>query len=268
MLGLPTAPAVSERSLGAFRSGTLAEAERLLRRWSREPAVLIQSVVFPAFLLLVFQAVLGKTVTTFAGQDSLYGQLPLIALLGAMFGSLSTGIALTEERDSGLLARFWALPVHRAAGLAGRLLGEVLRTLAGTVILTAIGVVLGFRFHEGVLAGLTFLLVPMLLLLGFATMVIAFAVTAAGKAVIEGVSALCLLMLFFNSGFVPVDQYPSWLRPVIEAQPMSPAITAMRGLSLGGPVLWPLLQTVAWSSGLVVVFGALAVRGYRRAAER
>jgi len=48
---------------------------------------------------------------------------------------------------------------------------------------------------------------------------------------------------------------------------MSPAIEAMRALADGGPTLWPVLQSVAWVVGLVAVFGPMAVRGYRIAAE-
>lgn len=35
----------------------------------------------------------------------------------------------------------------------------------------------------------------------------------------------------------------------------------------GGPTLWPVLQSVGWVVGLVAVFGPMAVRGYRAAAE-
>ncbi|HEY5856676.1 MAG TPA: ABC transporter permease [Aldersonia sp.] len=256
----------AETSLHSLASTTKLQTARLLRRWSREPAVLIQSLVFPAFLLVVFQWVLGRTITLFSGSDSIYGQVPLIALLAGMFGTLTTGIALTAERDAGLLARFWVLPVHRASGLASRLLGEMVRTLASTVVMLGIGYLLGFRFQQGGWAAVGFVLIPVLLITGFATMVIAVAVVSSGKTVLELMSTVCLLMLFFNSGFVPTDEYPGWLQPVVRVQPMSPAIEAMRGLSEGGPVAVPVLQTLAWTVGLVAVFGWLAVRGYRRAA--
>jgi ABC-2 type transport system permease protein len=48
---------------------------------------------------------------------------------------------------------------------------------------------------------------------------------------------------------------------------MSPAIEAMRGLAGGGPILWPVLQSAAWVLALLAVFGPIAVRGYRVAAE-
>ena len=42
--------------------------------------------------------------------------------------------------------------------------------------------------------------------------------------------------IFFSTGFVPREQYPQWIQPVVAHQPMSYAIEAMRGLSLGGPI--------------------------------
>ena len=57
------------------------------------------------------------------------------------------------------------------------------------------------------------------------------------------------------------------MQPAVRLQPMSPTIQAMRAFAEGGATLWPLLQTFAWVLGLIVVFGPMAVRGYRVAAE-
>ena len=99
-----------------------------------------------------------------------------------------------------------------------------------------------------------------------AFLVIAVA-TVSGKAVIQQLSILFLLMLFFNTGFAPVEEYPGWLEPVVRYQPMSLAIDTMSGLTEGGPVRDALIGTLVWSVGLSVVFGVLAVRGYRRAVQ-
>ena len=50
-----------------------------------------------------------------------------------------------------------------------------------------------------------------------------------------------------------VDLYPQWIQPVVEHQPMSHAIEAMRGLSQGGPILWPMIATLLWAGGIVAV---------------
>ena len=105
------------------------------------------------------------------------------------------------------------------------------------------------------------------MVIGFAAVIVAVGVRANGKNIITGLSMVAFLLLFFNTGMVPLDMFPGWLQPVVRAQPMSPAIEAMRALADGGPTLWPLLQSVAWVLGLIAVFGPLAVRGYRVAAE-
>ncbi|MCG5432368.1 ABC transporter permease [Mycobacterium sp. MYCO198283] len=242
-------------------------AHRLLTGWRREPVVLVQSLLFPTFLLIVYTLVIGKSLQNLTGDSSSYGLAPMCAVAGALFGAIGTGAALPVERESGLLSRLWVLPVRRSSALLGRLVAEAVRALVGAVLITAVAVALGLRFSQGPAAALAFMLIPVLSVIGFAAVVVAMGVRAGGRNIIVGLSAVSFLLLFFNSGMVPIDVFPGWLRPVVRAQPMSPAIEAMRALADGGPTLVPVLQTLSWTAGLLVVFGPLAVRGYRRAAE-
>jgi ABC-2 type transport system permease protein len=257
----------SEASLTAFVRQSALEAGRLLRRWRRDPIVAVQALLFPTFLLVIYKLLIGKAVLAVTGSDSLYGLVPMCAVVGAIFGTLGAGLALPAERESGLLTRLWALPVHRASALSGRLLAEVVRTAASAVMLTAFGVALGLRFAEGWIAAVAFVLVPVMISVGVATAVIAIAVRADGRAMVTWLGAGCVVLLFFNTGVAPAEVFPSLLQPAVRLQPMSPTIEAMRGLAEGGPVLWPLMQTAAWACGLVAVFAPTAVRGYRAAAE-
>ncbi|MCT7658463.1 ABC transporter permease [Mycobacterium deserti] len=243
------------------------QAGRLLRGWTREPVVLIQSLIFPTFLLLVYHLVIGQSILNLTGDNSLYGLVPMCAITGALFGAIGAGAAIPDERESGLLSRLWVQPVPRASALSGRLLAEAARAVIGSAVITAVGVAMGLRFREGPLAALGFVVIPMLMVIGFSVVIVAFGVRSNGKNIITGLSTVCFLLLFFNSGMVPVDVFPGWAQPVVRAQPMSPAIEAMRGLAEGGPVLWPVLQSVAWVVALIAVFGPTAVRGYRTAAE-
>jgi ABC-2 type transport system permease protein len=252
---------------GSWATESRLHAGRLLTRWRREPMVLVQSLIFPTFLLVVYKLVVGESILNLTGDDSLYGLVPMCAVAGALFGAMGTGVAIPDERESGLLSRLWVLPVHRSSALTGRLLAEAARALVGAVVITAVGIALGLRFHQGWLAAAAFVFVPVLMVIGFATVIVAVGVRANGKNIITGISAVAFLLLFFNTGMVPVDVFPGWLQPVVKAQPMSPAIETMRGLAESGPTLWPALQALAWVLGLVVVFGPLAVRGYRVAAE-
>ncbi|MFD6676568.1 ABC transporter permease [Rhodococcus zopfii] len=255
-----------EGSARALVDHSLMQFARLLRRWSRDPATMIQALLYPALTLVMFRLVLGDSITSATGQPAIYGNVPLIALIGAMFGSVVSAVGLREERKKGLLSRFWAMPVHRASGLLGRMMAEAVRIFATTVLIVVVGTALGFRFLQGPLAGVVMLLIPILFGMGFAVMVTALAVMSGDSPLVETVSIVATLLMFFNSGFVPVMAYPTWLQPVVQYQPLSCAIDTMKGLSLGGPVLEPLLLTCAWSLGMIVVFLYPAVRGYRHAA--
>ena len=253
------------------RSSLAAEsllfAGHLLTRWRRQPAVLIQALLFPTFLLITYKLLVGKSIFRITGTDSLYGLVPMCAVAGAMFGALAAGRNISFERHSGLIGRLWVLPVHRASALTGRLLAEAARTLVSSALITAVGVGLGLRFKGSWLAVIPFILVPVLVVVVFSMAVIAIAVRAKSGAVLVWLGVPATGFVFSSSGAVPIQTLPSWMQLEIHLQPMWPTIEFMRGLAQHGPVLWPLLLTVMWALGLAAVLGPLAVRGYRAAAE-
>ncbi|WP_280383455.1 ABC transporter permease [Nocardia wallacei] len=246
---------------------SLVEAGRLLRRWSRQPDVLASTLVLPVLLLIMYDLVLDRSLGALGGTDPIHGFVAMVAVAGSMYGAAGTGMSLFRERESGLLRKFWVLPIHRWSGLAGRLLAECGRAAVTTVVVVAVGMLLGLRFQQGWAGALGVLAVPILVIAGFTPLVIMVGVSSIGDKVVQLFAIVVLVGMFFNSGFVPVQNYPGWLQPIVRAQPMSCAIDAMRNFTVGGPLLVPVLQTLAWAVGLAAVFGALAVRGYRRAAE-
>lgn len=253
--------------LTAFVSQSASEAGRLLRRWRRDPIVAVQALLFPTFLLIIYKLLVGKSVLAITGHDSLYGLVPMCAVVGAVFGTLGAGLALPSERESGVLTRLWVQPVHRASTVAGRLVAEAARTTTSAVVLTVFGIALGLRFTYGWMAILAFVLVPVVISAGMATLVIAIAARADGKAMVTWLGAGCVVLLFLNTGVAPAEVFPGWLQPVVRFSPISPTIEAMRALAEGGPVLSPLWQAGLWGGVLVAVFAPAAVRGYRAAAE-
>ena len=95
---------------------------RLQSRLEHARFVAVQALLFPTFLLVIYKLLIGKAVLAVTGSDSLYGLVPMCAVVGAVFGTLGAGLALPAERESGLLSRLWVLPIHRASALTGRLL--------------------------------------------------------------------------------------------------------------------------------------------------
>jgi ABC-2 type transport system permease protein len=241
---------------------------RLLRRWSRDRATVLESLVMPVVLLVTLNIVLGDGISQLTGHSALYGSVPLIAMVGAMSGSMVGGIGLMRERADGLLSRLWVLPVHRASGLLSRLAADAVRIVGTTAVILCAGLVLGFRFRQGILASVAWLFIPTVFGVAFTMVVITIALYAANTIVVEATEVVWGLLMFFSTGFVPVDQYPSWLQPVVRNQPMSYAIEVMRGLGLGGPVLAPVVAMLLWSAGIAAVCAVPMAIGYRRASMR
>lgn len=266
-VALPKVEIRSESSPRVWAAHSLIQCKRLLTVWMRDPTTTIQALVYPALTLLMFRVVLGDSITAATGRPSVYGTVPMITLVAAMTGAMVSALGFKAEKATGLLGRFWTMPVHRAAGLTARLLAEAIRVLITTLFVIAVGYAIGFRFDQGPLAAVALIGIPVLFGMGFAVFVTALATLTEGVLLVNAVSIVTTLLMFFNSGFVPIMAYPTWLQSAVANQPMSCAIEAMKGLSYGGPVAEPLIDTVLWVVGVIVVFGYPAVRGYRRAAE-
>lgn len=258
----------SEVSAAALVRHTLIQTQRLLLRWARNPVTLLEALIIPCLLLIMLETVVGGQIRRFTGESALYGSVPMVTIAGAVSGAVACGVLLGREREAGLLARFWVLPVHRASGLASRIIAEGCRIFVGTMAIILVGFLLGFRFHHGVLATLVFLLIPVLFGLAFATVVTAVAVFNAKAALVEGITILTSLMMFFSTGFVPLAAYPTWIQPVVRNQPMSVAVDAMKALALDGPLARPLTLTLTWSLATILLFAIPATLGYRRASRR
>jgi ABC-2 type transport system permease protein len=247
---------------------TVVQIKRLLVRWSRDPVTLIETLVLPIMFLLTLNIVLGQLISQTTGHSGLYGTVPMNALAAAINGSSIGAVGLIGERTNGLLRRLWVVPVHRASGVLSRILAEAVRILMTTLVVLGAGLLLGFRFTQGAPATLVWLAIPLIFGMAFATLITMVALYTAKTFLLEGVTLVHILAVVFSTGFLPVDQYPRWIQPVVAHQPMTYAIEAMRGLSLGGPVRTPLVATLLWSVGIAAVCVVPMLIGYRRASTR
>jgi ABC-2 type transport system permease protein len=258
---------VEQAPRSSWASESLIFAGRLLVSWRRHPAVPTQALLFPTALLVFYHLLAGKSMAAINGNDNLEALVPMCAMAGGMFGAIGAGLGLPVERAAGLLSRFWTLPVHRASALTGRVIAEGVRTLVGVIIITAVGLALGLRFQGSPLAVIPFLVLPVLVVVTFSLVVMTLALKSGGNAVFMWLGTSSVGLAFCSPGIAPLASFPPWLRPVIEYQPLSPAIEAMRKLAEGIPAMSSLLIALAWIVVIAGIFGPLAIRQYRIAAE-
>jgi ABC transporter DrrB family efflux protein len=253
------------RRVSGAVSDSMAVAGRNIIQYRRIPQLLVFSTIQPVIFVLLFRYVFGGAIRI-PGVSYVDYLMPGIFVQTAVFGAMAAAIGLAADLKTGLLERFRSLPMARSAVLAGRTGADLARNVFVTALMTAVGFAVGFRVHTSALAFLAGMVV--LLLFGYAmSWIFATVGLAVGDPETAQAAAFPLMapLVFASSAFVPVDTMPGWLQVFAEHQPVSVTASAVRALVLGGPTSSYVLQSLAWSAGILLVFGPLAVRRYRRA---
>ena len=230
----------------------------------RTPELLVFATVQPIVFLLLFRYVFGGAIQVPGGSYVDY-LIPGIIVQTVVFGAPSTSVGMAEDMSRGIIDRFRSLPMARSAVLAGRILADLLRNAFVVVLMVAVGVLVGFRFHNGLPAAVA--AVAVTLLLGYALSWV-FALVGLSVADPESAQVAGLLpifpLVFASSVFTPVDTMPGWLQAFADVQPITRAADAVRALTQGGPVAADLAWTAVWIVACLAVFAPLAVRRYSR----
>jgi ABC-2 type transport system permease protein/oleandomycin transport system permease protein len=269
---VPPAVAADERApISQVVSDALAVARRNVIGLFRVPTTVVFSTIQPVIFVLMFRYVFGGAIRPIAGVRYVDFLMAGIFVQTVTFGSVNTGVGLATDLQTGLMERFRSLPMARSAVLAGRTVADALRNLFVIVLMVAVGFLVGFRVHTGVVELLA--AIALLLLFGLAmswVMALVGLTTGNPEAAQAAAFPLMALLVFASSAFVPTSTMPAPLRAYANHQPVSAAADAVRALVIGGPATGPaggkLLVAVAWMLGITVVFAALAVNRYRRAA--
>jgi oleandomycin transport system permease protein len=241
-----------------------ALAWRVVRKIRHVPEQLLDVTLQPILFIALFVFVFGGGLFGDWHQALEY-MLPGIMVQGVVFATVSIGTGLSNDLNKGIFDRFRSLPIGRAAPLIGAVLGETVRyALSGAVVLM-FGFVLGFRMHApavGLLLGFA-LVVVFALCLCWASVVVG--VLAKTPESVQGIAFMVMFPLTFGSNiFAQTSSMPGWLQAWVNVNPITHLADAERGLLLGGPVAWPVAQTLLWAAGFLALFFPLAVAGYRR----
>jgi ABC transporter DrrB family efflux protein len=268
-------------AIGSWRwaaADTLAIAGRNLRRLMRQPEQVVFNLVSPIMFVLLFRYVFGGAISGLHGLNYVNYLIPGIAVQTVLFSAGVTGYALADDLSKGFISRLRSLPMARSAVFGGRVASDTVNNALGLLILVATGFAVGFRPDDVgglVLAGLLLLLFALAVSLGYA--LIGLTVRSA-EAVNAATFPIIFPLTFASSAFVPVRTMPSWLQGFATHQPVSVVINAARSLILAGHATAAqraqllasdstaslVVQSVAWTVGIGLVFALGCSRRYRR----
>jgi ABC-2 type transport system permease protein len=256
----------------ALRDGwTLTRRE--LGHLRAEPGQLIGAVVFPCLLVLLFGYVFGSAISVPGGGGYREFLMPGLFAMTAVTGLGVSALRISRDVAEGVMDRFRTMPVSRLAVPFGRTAADLLSGALGVAIMAAVGLLVGWRAHHGLLP--TAAAFGLILLLMYAVSWVSVSLgLMVSPATADGLIPIVFPISMLSNSFVPTAGMPAWLRTVTEWNPISALVAACRDL-FGNPgaaaahTAWPLahpeLAIVGWALLLIVVFAPLATWRYRTA---
>lgn len=251
-------------SFGQTVRNSLTMAYRGILKVRRTPEQLFDVTLQPIIFTLMFTYIFGGAISGNI-QAYLLVIIPGILVQTVITSSVVTGVQLREDMDKGVFDRFKSLPIARIAPLAGALLADTIRYTIATFLTFTIGYLLGYSPAGGLghvaMAGLLVIVCAWAISWIFAFL----GVIARTASSVQGISMLVLFPLTFASNaFVPVDTMPNWLQWVVNVNPISHLVSAVRELANQGTMGTDLVTSLAGAAVIVTIFAPLTVRAYMR----
>jgi ABC-2 type transport system permease protein len=254
------------RGIGSFFTDTLLLTKRNLLLTARTPELVVFAAIMPIMFVLLFRYVFGGSIHVPGYSNYVDYLMPGIMVQTALFGGSSSAVGVADDLSKGVTDRFRSLPTNRAAILAARTLADLVRLSYTMGLLIAIGLLVGFRFHNSllpILAG-----IGIALLFGYAC---SWLFTLVGLTVRNVESAtlagflLTFPLVFAASTFTSTKFMPHALRAFANAQPVTQVADALRQLTHGTGSAGPAaLHAIIWSVGILLASAMLATRKFRR----
>jgi ABC-type multidrug transport system permease subunit len=231
----------------------------------RVPGGAIPGVLAPTIFMLGMAAVFGKasTLESYGGVSFLAFIVPVAMLQGAGFTGAATGVNLARDIDRGWFYRMLLAPAPRPVLLAGVVASACLRALLPASFLLIVAFALGVDW-PGVLE----LGIAAVLVMGLAAAMACYATLVALRFRTQQAAPLMqmgsFIAVLFTTSYAPRDLLAGWLGAIADVNPVTHVLEGVRQGFVGDVTwadTWPALLSV---TGLVLVLGALAVRGMAR----
>jgi ABC-2 type transport system permease protein len=280
-VGPEQSPSLPSPARGRWAGGLYAIWLREVKRAMRDRGQLIGGVVRPLLYVLIMGIGLNPY---FRGE--IYGEVrfvvpytyvqflfPAVIALNIMYTSVQSAVSVIWDREFGFLREVLVSPMPRVAILLGKILGGTTVAMFHGALVLALA---RFADLSMTLADLARGLALMFLL--------AFALTSLGVVIANRVrsfegfgvfsNVVILPLYFLSSSIFPLDPsltsaqtrviYPEWLVTLIELNPLTYAIDALRGAFIHFHQFDPRLGPTVLVAMAAVLF-LIALRDFRRA---
>jgi ABC-2 type transport system permease protein len=240
--------------------------QRQLRALLRQPWYIAFTIVQPVIWLVLYGQLFQRVVELpgFHGESYISFLTPGVIIMTALFSGGWNGMGTIVEIERGVMDRFLVSPASRVALIGGRLAALAVVSIVQSVLLIALGLLLGARLGGGALGVATLLAGGVLLAVPFGALSNALALTVRKQESVIGASNFLLLPLTFLSPvYMAKDLMPGWIRTVTRFNPVTWSVDAARE-ALKPQADWAaVLARIACLVLFALASAALATRAFR-----
>ncbi|HEY2265883.1 MAG TPA: ABC transporter permease [Streptosporangiaceae bacterium] len=237
---------------------------RALLKIRHVPEQLFDVIAIPVVFTLMFTYLFGGALAGSPGRYLTF-ILPGTLVMAVLLVTMYAGIGLNSDVAKGITDRFRALPIWRAAPIAGALLGDIARYLLAGSLVVVLGMAIGYRpagGAPGVLAGIGLLLA---FALGLSWAWAALGLVARTPQAVMSTGTVVLFPLTLASNvFAAPQTMPGWLQAFVRVNPVSHLVTAERGLLSGQAAISQVSWVLIASAALTAIFAPLTAWLYGR----
>jgi ABC-2 type transport system permease protein len=242
---------------------------RQARNLAREPIWIALMLIQPMFWLLLYSQLFQRITDLPGFGTSSYVDFlaPAVVVMTAFFGGTWSGMAMITDLDRGVIERFLATPVHRAALVLSQVVRAGMTALIQAVIILLVSLPLGAT-NGGPLGWLVIAAAGMLIAMGFAGISHGIALLTRKEATMIAVANFIgLPLMFFSAMLIARGLMPEWMQVASLFNPVEWAVAAAREPVLSatdwGLVAAALAGLVAFAAA-TTGFATWSFRAYRR----
>lgn len=203
----------------------------------RIPAAIIPGILISVFFLFVYTGSLGNAsnfLPGLAGKSYLAFILPVSIVSSALSGAGVAGQAIVRDIENGYFDKLLLTPISRSALLLGPMIAGAVTLGLQTVIVLAVGILLGLQSATGVGGMLVVVALALILGVGFSGFTVSIALRSGSAAATQGGSFLFFPLTFLTATFVPVALLSGWIKTAAIYNPITYVLEAMRSVLLDG----------------------------------
>jgi ABC-2 type transport system permease protein len=154
---------------------------------------------------------------------------------GAMFVSISAGVDLAKDIETGFLNRLAMTPVRGEALLVGQLGGAFVLGVIQAIVYLLVGLASGVTFASGVGGAVVLLFLSILISFAFASLGGLLALRFGTGEAVQGIFPLLFVTIFLSSSSLPRNLIKAtWFRDIATYNPVSYLLEALRSLVITG----------------------------------